>query len=157
MTEAPAQAAFRDAVKEDVPSVVALLADDSLGQAREASGADVNPAYWAAFEAIGRDPNNRLIVAVLEGEVIGCMQLTTIPHLTFTGGIRLQIEGVRIKEAFRSQRIGADMIEWAIAYGRSQACHVVQLTSNQSRKDALRFYEKLGFEPSHVGFKRYLT
>ena len=157
MNDAPSGLAFRDAEQEDVRSIVALLANDALGQTRETPGSDVDTAYWQAFAAIERDPNNRLIVVALEEEVIGCMQLTTIPHLTFTGGTRLQIEGVRVKDAFRGRQIGALMIEWAIAYGRSQDCHVVQLTSNRNRKDAVRFYKKLGFEPSHVGFKRFLT
>ncbi len=157
MSQPPSKPVFRDAAREDVKAVVALLADDELGQTREASGHGLDPAYWKAFEAIERDPNNRLIVADLDGEVIGCMQLTTIPHLTFTGGTRLQVEGVRVKETFRGQKIGELMIEWAVAYGQARHCHVVQLTSNQSRKDAIRFYEKLGFEPSHIGFKQYLT
>ncbi|MGI9417345.1 MAG: GNAT family N-acetyltransferase [Geminicoccaceae bacterium] len=149
---------FRDARHEEVPAIVALLADDALGRSREAFGASapVDPAYAAAFEAIERDPNNRLIVADLEGEVAGCMQLTTIPHLTFKGGTRLQIEGVRVKERFRSRKIGAAMIDWAIAVARAESCHLVQLTCNRERGDARRFYESRGFTPTHVGFKLYL-
>lgn len=149
---------FRDASRHDVAAIIALLSDDPLGQTREqASSHDVDPAYMKAFDAIERDANNRLIVVEQAGEVVGCMQLTVIPYLTFTGGTRLQIEGVRIKAGHRSQGIGAAMIEWAVAYGRAQHCHMVQLTSNRSREDALRFYQELGFEPSHIGFKRYLT
>ncbi|MEM7044797.1 MAG: GNAT family N-acetyltransferase, partial [Pseudomonadota bacterium] len=101
-------------------------------------------------------PNNRLIVAEHDGEVVGCMQLTAIPHLTFTGGKRMQIEGVRVKEAFRSQQVGRRMITWAIDEARACGCHLVQLTSNRQRTDAMRFYESVGFEPSHVGYKLYL-
>ena len=157
MSEAHHRPAFRDASRGDVAAIVALLSDDPLGQNREGSSRDIDPAYITAFDAIARDPNNRLIVADNAGDVIGCMQLTVIPHLTFTGGTRLQIEGVRVKGSHRGQGVGAAMIEWAVAYGQAQRCHVVQLTSNRSREDALRFYQELGFEPSHIGFKRYLT
>ena len=157
MSEAQHQPVFRDASRDDVGAVVALLADDPLGQRREGSARDIDPAYITAFEAIALDPNNRLIVADQAGDVVGCMQLTVIPHLTFTGGTRLQIEGVRVKESHRGRGIGAAMIEWAVAYGHAQRCHVVQLTSNRDREDALRFYQELGFEPSHIGFKRYLS
>lgn len=147
---------FRDARREDTPTIVRLLADDALGRTRETYGASVDPAYLSAFDVIERDPNNRLIVADLDGEVIGCMQLTTIPHLTFKGGTRLQIEGVRIDKAFRGRKIGAAMIAWAVDVARAEGCHLVQLTSNKSRDDTLRFYRNLGFEPTHIGFKRHL-
>ncbi len=156
MGNLPATLAFRDAGRHDVPGIVRLLADDSLGKSREAFGDAVDSAYLGAFDRIDRDPNNRLIVADVDGEVVGCMQLTTIPHLTFKGGIRMQIEGVRVKEAFRGRRVGAAMMEWAVAAARREGCHLVQLTSNKTREDALRFYEDQGFEPSHVGYKLYL-
>jgi len=148
---------FREMCRDDVQNVVRLLADDRLGQAREASGDTGDPAYLEAFDVIERDSNNRLIVADLDGEVIGCMQLTTIPHLTFKGGTRLQIEGVRVDKAFRGQKVGAAMIDWAVAFARAAGCHLVQLTSNRDRDDALRFYEGCGFRPSHIGFKHYLS
>jgi GNAT superfamily N-acetyltransferase len=147
---------FRDAFRSDVPTIVGLLADDMLGSGREAAGETLDPAYLEAFDAITSDPNNRLIVADVEGRVVGCMQVTVIQHLTFRGGKRLQIEGVRVDTNLRGHRIGAAMIEWAVDFGREQGCHLVQLTSNKSRSDALRFYEECGFEPSHVGYKRYL-
>lgn len=159
MSSPPATPIFRDARREEVAAVVALLADDALGQTREAfaAAAPVDTAYLSAFDAIERDPNNRLIVAELEGEVAGCMQLTTIPHLTFKGGTRLQIEGVRVKETFRSRKVGAAMIDWAIAVARARNCHLIQLTCNRERVDARRFYEGRGFEPTHVGYKLYLV
>ncbi|MEM8948063.1 MAG: GNAT family N-acetyltransferase [Pseudomonadota bacterium] len=157
MKNLPPSLVFRDARAEEVPAIVGLLADDSLGRSREAFGDAIDPAYQKAFEAIDRDPNNRLIVADVDGDVAGCMQLTAIPHLTFKGGTRLQIEGVRVKETFRGRRIGAAMIAWAVDVARKEGCHLVQLTSNKAREDALRFYEGQGFEPSHVGFKRYLA
>ena len=147
---------FRDMRRDDLLDVIRLLADDVLGQNRETASEGIDPAYAEAFDAIERDANNRLIVADVSGEVIGCMQLTIIPHLTFKGGTRLQIEGVRVDKRYRSQKIGAAMIDWAIAFGRTEDCHVVQLTSNKDREDALRFYEERGFQASHVGFKLYL-
>lgn len=148
---------MRDARRDEIPAIVALLVDDSLGRTREADAGAVGPAYFEAFDVIDRDPNNRLIVADLDGEVVGCMQLTAIPHLTFEGGRRLQIEGVRVKTGVRGRKIGAAMIDWAVASAEELGCHLVQLTSNRTRADALRFYEERGFEASHVGFKRYLT
>ena len=147
---------FRDMRRDDLPAVIKLLAEDVLGQSREAAGEGIDPAYVLAFDAVARDPNNRLIVADLDGEAIACMQVTTIPHLTFKGGTRLQIEGVRVDKRYRGQKVGAAMIEWAIALADDTDCHLVQLTSNKDRGDALRFYEERGFQPSHIGFKRYL-
>lgn len=156
MGDLPTTLAFREARRLEMPAIVELLADDALGRSREAFGDTLDPAYKQAFDAIDRDPKNRLIVADVDGEVVGCMQLTVIPHLTFKGGIRMQIEGVRVKETFRGRRVGAAMIEWAVASARALGCHLVQLTSNKSREDALRFYEGQGFEPSYVGYKLYL-
>ncbi|MEZ5932940.1 MAG: GNAT family N-acetyltransferase [Alphaproteobacteria bacterium] len=153
MSGLPPGLIFREAGRDDVPAMVRLLADDALGRSREAVGDDVDPAYISAFEAIGQDPNNHLIVADLDGAVIGCMQLTAIPHLAFRGGTRLQIEGVRVDQAYRGRRVGAAMIDHALAVARARGCHLVQLTSNRQRPDALRFYQRLGFAPSHVGFK----
>lgn len=157
METQPNALVFREARREDVPRIVRLLADDTLGQTREAQGDDLDPAYAEAFDAIAKDRNNRLIVGDIDGVVVSCMQLTTIPHLTFKGGTRLQIEGVRVDKAFRDRKIGAAMIDWAIAFGRKEGCHLVQLTSNKDRDDALRFYQAQGFEPSHIGFKHYLS
>ena len=150
---------FRDARRDEVPIIARLLADDALGRMREAGdgGEALAPTYLSAFDAIAADPNNRLIVVDHGGDVIGCMQLTIIPQMTFTGGKRLQIEGVRIGGAHRGGGIGAAMIDWAIAFAREEGCHLVQLTSNKSRSDALRFYEECGFEPSHVGYKLYIV
>lgn len=148
---------FREALLDDLAAIVRMLADDVLGKSREIEGNGLDPSYLSAFDAIKLDPNNRLIVADLEGEVVGCMQLTTIPHLTFGGRTRLQIEGVRVDRAVRGQQIGGAMIKWAINFADNEGCHLVQLTSNKHREDALRFYEALDFEPSHIGFKHYLS
>lgn len=147
---------FRDARRGEVPAIIRLLADDPLGRTREAAEDWENPAYYRAFDAIDADPSNRLIVAESEGRLIGCLQLTLIPNLTFKGGTRLHIEGVRVDAAFRSHGVGAAMIEWAVVFGRENACRLVQLDCNASRRDAHRFYESLGFEPTHIGYKCYL-
>lgn len=144
---------FRDATEADLAAVVALLADDPLGATRESPGAELPPAYAEAFAAIAADPNNRLIVADDEGAVVGCLQLTFIPGLTYTGGWRAQIEGVRIARSHRGRGLGRAMFEWAIGEARGRGCRLVQLTTNKARPDALRFYENLGFVASHEGLK----
>lgn len=149
---------FRDAVRGDLPEIVRMLEDDALGATRE-SGVD-DPEYGRAFDAIEADDRNRLVVAVLnQGDVertVGCMQLTTIPQMTFRGGQRMQIEGVRVYRDVRGHGIGEAMMKYAIEAARAAGCHLVQLTSNQQRADAQRFYERLGFQSTHVGFKLYL-
>ena len=155
-TDMPAGIRFRDAGRNDIAAVVRLLAADVLGSTREAVMDEVDPAYVEAFEAIVRDPNNRLIVADVEGEVVGCMQITCIPNMTFKGGRRLQIEGVRVGSSVRGQGLGRTMIGWAIDLARVEKCRLVQLTTNRARDDAMRFYEELGFESTHIGYKMYL-
>lgn len=157
MSSVESSPGFREAVPEDVPAIIRLLADDDLGQTREGNEAEDLHAYQAAFEKIAEDPRNQLIVAELDGRVVGCMQVTAIPHMTFCGGTRLQIEGVRIDQDFRSQDIGGEMMRWAIGFGRDQGCHLVQLTTNRSRQSAQRFYERAGFKPSHIGYKYDLS
>lgn len=148
---------FRDAEQKDIVAIIHLLAHDELGKTRENdTGAD-DAAYQAAFNQISCDSRNRLIVAELDGRVVGCMQMTTIPHMTFRGGTRLQIEGVRVDHAFRSQDIGGEMMRWAISFGRANGCHLVQLTTNRTRIEAQCFYERSGFTPSHIGYKYGLS
>lgn len=151
---------FRDARREDVPAIVALLADDILGADRET--AQVDAAYWAAFEQIQSDPRSRLIVAEAEGrnhrdgqdrQVAGTLQLNLLPGLSRHGMLRAQIEGVRIAAPHRGRGLGRTMIEWAIGQAREQGCGLVQLTSDKQRRDAVRFYESLGFKASHEGLK----
>jgi ribosomal protein S18 acetylase RimI-like enzyme len=154
---APAMAAFRRARETDLPVIVRLLAEDSLGRSRERYGDGLAPGYLDAFAAIDRDPAQLLAVAELECRVIGCMQLTFIPHLTYQGGRRLQIEGVRVDRSVRSRGIGEAMFRWAIEQAREGGCHLVQLTTNRARDDAQRFYQRLGFEPSHIGYKLHLA
>lgn len=144
---------FRSAHKDDVASIVAMLADDPLGAQRELLSDPVAPMYLEAFEAIDGDPNNHLIVADMAGEVVGCVQLTFIPGLSHQGAVRAQIEGVRVAGSQRGQGLGQKLITHAIDLSRTQGCDMVQLTSDASRTDAQKFYRRLGFTPSHVGMK----
>jgi len=145
--------AFRQAVPADLPAIIALLANDILGRQREDSRAPPNPRYADAFEAILADPNQLQAVAVLGDEVIGALQLTFIPGLARIGAWRGQIEAVRIAEAHRSSGVGQQMFEWAIAQCKARGCDLVQLTTDKARPDAHRFYERLGFVGSHIGYK----
>ncbi len=145
-----AEPAIRRATAEDVAAIVALLADDDLGKAREAPG---DPCYGEAFAAIAADPNQFLAVVDDGGEVAGCLQLSFIPGLSLKGMWRGQIESVRIASSRRGQGLGHLMIDWAIGECRRRGCGLVQLTMNKTRKDSHRFYESLGFEATHEGFK----
>jgi len=147
---------FRPAQRDELEMIVALLADDELGQTREAEQGSLDPAYISAFEAIERDPGNEVIVGVDADGIIGTMQLSYIPNLTFQGATRCQIEGVRIADRVRGQGLGQQMIRWAVERARENGCGIVQLTSNKARDRAIVFYEALGFQTSHVGFKMYL-
>jgi GNAT superfamily N-acetyltransferase len=142
---------IRAADADDVPAIVAMLADDPLGARRE-SPDDLSP-YLDALERLRRDPNQHLVVAVRDGRVVGTLQLTVIPGLSRRGATRSVIEAVRIHTDERGSGLGTELIEWAVAESRRQDCRLVQLTSDASRTDAHRFYERLGFEASHVGFK----
>ncbi|MER5463376.1 GNAT family N-acetyltransferase [Streptomyces sp. NPDC002668] len=145
---------IRPAAVDDIPAIVAMLADDPLGAQRE-SPEDLTP-YTAAFERLARDPNQYQAVAVREDRVVGTLQLTIIPGLSRRGSTRSIIEGVRIHADERGSGLGTRLIEWAIDESRRQNCQLVQLTSDISRTDARRFYERLGFTASHVGFKLQL-
>ncbi|MGP4083087.1 GNAT family N-acetyltransferase [Streptomyces sp. KR55] len=142
---------IRAAVADDIPAIVGMLADDPLGAQRE-SPDDLAP-YLAALERLSADPNQHLMVAVREGRVVGTLQLTIIPGLSRRGATRSIIEGVRIHADERGSGLGTQLIQWAIDESRNQNCQLVQLTSDSSRTDAHRFYERLGFTASHVGFK----
>ncbi|MCX4763403.1 GNAT family N-acetyltransferase [Streptomyces sp. NBC_01275] len=145
---------IRAAVADDVPTIVALLADDPLGAQRE-SPDDLAP-YLIALERLTADPNQRLVVAVREGRVVGTLQLTIVPGLSRRGATRSIVEGVRVHADERGSGLGTRFIEWAIEESRRENCQLVQLTSDATRTDAHRFYERLGFVASHVGFKLQL-
>jgi ribosomal protein S18 acetylase RimI-like enzyme len=144
---------FREATMEDVPTIVGLLAADPLGAQREDASDPLPAAYAHAFEAIDSDPNQELIVATLQGRVVGVLQITFVPSLTYRGGWRAQIEGVRVGESVRSQGVGRSLIDHAITRAKERGCHLVQLTTDKRRPDAVAFYKSLGFTPSHEGMK----
>lgn len=145
---------IRSAVADDLPAIVAMLADDPLGAARESPG-DMEP-YRAAYERLRSDPNQFLMVAERDGAVVGTLQLTVIPGLSRRGSTRSVIEGVRVAASERGRGLGQRFVEWAVEESRRQGCSLVQLTSDATRTDAHRFYERLGFTASHVGFKLQL-
>lgn len=144
---------FRLATRADVPTLVAMLADDPLGAQREQFVDPLPQAYYDAFDALDRDPNNELILACLDDRVIGMLQLTYIPSLSYQGGWRALVESVRVDAAYRSQGIGRQLMQWTLERAKARNCHLAQLTTHKSRTDAHRFYERLGFEKSHVGMK----
>lgn len=148
---APLQVTMRRATADDVPALVAMLADDPLGATRESPGAP--DSYLPAFQQIAADPNQHLVVAEHNGEPVGTLQLTLIPGLARRGAVRAQIEAVRIRSDHRASGLGTQLVEWAVAEARRQGCSLVQLTSDATRLSAHRFYERLGFEASHLGFK----
>ncbi|MFH9615363.1 GNAT family N-acetyltransferase [Streptomyces pratensis] len=142
---------IRPAAPADLPAIVAMLADDPLGAQRESPG-DLAP-YHAAFRRLADDPHQHLVVAVREDRVVGTLQLTIVPGLSRRGATRSVIEGVRVHADERGSGLGTQLIQWAVDESRRQGCQLVQLTSDATRTDAHRFYERLGFTASHVGFK----
>jgi ribosomal protein S18 acetylase RimI-like enzyme len=145
--------AIRPARREDVPAIVALLADDPLGRERETDTHPLPPAYWRAFDDIAAQTGNFLFVAESNGAVAGCLQLTIIPGLSRRGIKRGLIEAVRVSASCRGQGVGETLVRHAIEIARAEDCGLVQLTSDKSRAGAHRFYERLGFVASHVGMK----
>ncbi len=144
---------FRLASRADLPSIIRMLADDELGSQRECYQDPLPPSYYAAFEQIEHDPNHELIVAERNGEVIGTLHLIFLPSVSFQGGLRAQVESVRVDKRFQSQGIGSQMMKWTMERARQRGAHVVQLTTHKTRLDAHRFYERLGFKGSHLGMK----
>jgi N-acetylglutamate synthase-like GNAT family acetyltransferase len=144
---------FRKANREDVPEIVRLLNDDELGTSREQYNGIIPESYYSSFDAINTDENNYLLIAELNKKVVGTMQLTFTTYMTYQGGKRMQIEGVRVDKKIRDKGIGKLMFEWAINKAKEENCHLVQLTTDKRRPDALEFYKKLGFVASHEGLK----
>lgn len=144
---------IRPATEHDLPAVVRLLADDMLGATRERPDSPLAPEYSRAFAAIRAQDGNHLLVARQGEIVVGCLQITIIPGMSRLGAVRGLIEGVRVASSVRGQKIGEAMVRDAIERCRQAGCAVVQLTSDVRRVDARRFYERLGFEASHIGMK----
>ena len=144
---------IRQATRQDVSEVVRLLSDDLLGSQREKYESPLPQSYYDAFARIEQDENNELIVVEMAGEIVATLQLTFIPGMTYQGSMRAQIEAVRVDGRYRNQRIGQKLVEWAVTRARQKGCYQVQLTTDKSRRDAHRFYERLGFVASHEGMK----
>ncbi|GAB4084248.1 GNAT family N-acetyltransferase [Myceligenerans cantabricum] len=159
---------FRDALREDLPRIVELIADDAVAARRTGASGD---AHLRGFEAIQASPDNELVVAVRDGdaphgdedvavrggEVVGCMQLTYVPGISRNGAVRLLVEAVRVDAALRGQGVGRLLMEHAHDRGRARGCVLAQLTSDKRRPEAHRFYRSLGYAPSHEGFKLPLS
>ncbi|MEV1047618.1 GNAT family N-acetyltransferase [Streptomyces sp. NPDC049916] len=142
---------IRPVTEDDLSAVVAMLADDPLGAQRESP--DDPAPYRTALRRLADDPNQHVVVAVREGHVVGTLQLTIVPGLSRRGATRSIIEGVRVHRDERGSGLGTQLVQWALDESRRQNCQLVQLTSDVSREDAHRFYERLGFTASHLGFK----
>lgn len=149
---------FRKAHIEDLSQIVEMLASDQLGKLREDFRTPLPEPYLQAFQQIDQDPNQELMVVENEfNEIIGTLQLTFIPYLTYQGGIRAQIEAVRIHQNYRGKGLGETLFRWAIQRAKEKGAHLIQLTTDKKRPDAIRFYEKLGFRGSHEGMKLHFT
>ena len=149
----PQDVIFRRATRADLVAIVRMLADDELGRQREQFETPLSVSYYSAFDEISTDPNHELIVAELNGEVMGTLHLMFLPSISYRGGLRAQVESVRVDKRFQSQGIGSEMMKWAMERARQRGAHVIQLTTHKSRVDAHRFYERLGFDGSHLGMK----
>lgn len=144
---------LRRATRDDAPRILKMLTDDPLGKTRETTSGPIEDSYWRAFDACERDTHSEMLMAERDGAVIGCLQLTLIPGCSRKGATRAQIESVRIAGPHRGKGHGAAMIRAALARAKEKGAVFAQLTSDVRRNDARRFYEKLGFAASHVGFK----
>ncbi len=142
---------IRRAARDDVAAIVAMLADDRLGSERERLENPLPASYIKAFEVLDRDPNIQLVVAEEGGRVVGCLQLCVLPGLSSQGASRGLIEDVRVASDRRSRGIGEQLVGWAVAQSRAKGCKLVELLTHHTRVDAQRFYERFGFQRSHVG------
>ena len=148
---------IRQAKIEDVPLIVEMLANDELGKLREDFQEPLPEKYYSAFKNIDNDPNQELVVILNEhDQVIGTLQLSFIQYLTYQGGIRAQIEAVRVHQNHRNKGVGKQLFQWAIKRSKERGAHVVQLTTDKKRPDALKFYKTLGFVDSHEGMKLHI-
>lgn len=148
---------LRRATEADVVAIVALLADDVLGATREDPAAAADPVYLTAFRRIEADPANELLVAELDGRIVGTLHLTFLPSLTHLGGTRAHVEGVRVAAELRGSGLGAALFDWVVARAREEGARMVQLMTDVRRDDARRFYERQGLEATHHGMKLHLT
>ncbi|MCM4152318.1 N-acetyltransferase [Arenibacter sp. N53] len=148
---------FRSATREDLPAIIEMIANDALGKLREKYQDPLPKEYYSAFDRIDGDENQELrVIENSEGEVIATFQLSFIQYLTYVGGIRCLVENVHVREDQTGKGIGKQMFQWIIRRAKEKGVHLVQLTSNKQRPDAIRFYEKLGFKATHEGLKLHL-
>ncbi len=148
---------FREVSKNDLPILIKMMADDKLASKQEDISKSINQSYLSAFSKIKADPNNDLIVAVSDDEIIGKMQLTYIRYLGHMGAQTCIIAGVRVDKQYRGQGLGSEIVKWGIERAKSKGCNSIKLTSNKQRTDAIRFYKKLGFDATHEGFRLMLN
>lgn len=148
---------FITATEEHLPAIVQLLADDEFGITRERYEIPLPKEYIEAFAKLNNQIGNSLIVAIDNGIVVGCLQLTIIPGISRLGATRGQIEGVRVDKDYRDKGVGEELFRYAINQAKTMGCEMVQLTTDKQRKDAHRFYERLGFITSHDGMKLILS
>ena len=149
---------FRKATKEDIPQIVKMIADDELGKLREDYKDPLPSTYYEAFHNIDNDHNQELIVIQdSDSSIIGTLQLSFIQYLTYKGGIRAQIEAVRIRKDKRGEGLGETLFKWAIQRAKDRDAHLIQLTTDKKRPEALKFYEMLGFKASHEGMKLHFS
>lgn len=144
---------YRLAKKEDLPTIIRMLADDNLGATREKVDDELSVAYIEAFDRISSDPYQELTIVEMNGEAVATFQLSFIQGLTYQGGLRAQVEAVRTHARYRGQGIGSKMFAYIINRAKERGCHMVQLTTDKQRPDAIRFYEALGFTATHEGMK----
>ncbi|MBX9578498.1 MAG: GNAT family N-acetyltransferase [Chthoniobacterales bacterium] len=150
------QLIFRRAEHRDLSAILKLIVEDELGKTRESLSEVPEPCYEEAFQKIAADSNHYLMVVELKSEIIGTCHLTLLPSLTFRGSTRLQVEAVRITEAFCGRGIGEWMFQKIFAYAHQKNVSIIQLTTNKVRTRARKFYERLGFRATHEGMKLYL-
>lgn len=144
---------LRTPARDEVPAIVGMLADDALGQSRESVTGGIPQLYYDAFDEIAAEPNDRLLIAEQDSEIVGTLQLTFIRGLSRRGAKRCLIEAVRVASGHRGRGLGEEMTRAVIEMARGEGCAMVQLTTDKRRKDAHRFYERLGFVASHEGMK----
>jgi ribosomal protein S18 acetylase RimI-like enzyme len=144
---------FRTATKDDLKAIVALLADDDIGEDHETA---LPAEYLHAFEAMEAEGYNKYLLAVMDGKIVGSLQLTFMPSLSHGAAKRAQIESARVRSDARGRNIGTALMKEAIRIARENGCKMIQLDSDKRRSRAHLFYRRLGFEQSHAGFKKAL-
>ena len=147
---------YREARKDDLPEIIKLYCDDSLGSKREILSDPVDNVYIKAFEDIAKDPNNRIYIIESDYHIVATLQYTTISHLCRYGEKRAQIEAIRVHQNFRSQGVGEKLLHFVEETAKQDGCGIIQLTSDKTRKNAHRFYLNLGFTDSHIGMKKHI-